>query len=84
MPKILEINGYKFFFYSNEGFPFLERMHVHIRKGERIAKFYLKPEIQISNNYGFSSKELNWIENEIYKNQIIIEEKWNEYFKNRR
>jgi len=33
MSTILNINGYKFFFWSNEGRP-LERIHVHIKKND--------------------------------------------------
>ena len=84
MPKILEINGYKFFFYSNEGYPFLEKMHIHVRKGESIAKYFIEPEIQLANNYGFNSSELGWIEREILKHKNLFEERWNDYFKNRR
>ena len=31
MPKVFEINGFKFFFFSNEGNP-LEPCHIHVRK----------------------------------------------------
>ncbi len=67
MPKIFEKNGYKFFFYSNEGNP-REPLHVHIKKGENNAKFWINPEILINENYGFTSKELNWIKEEINTN----------------
>ena len=42
MPKVLEINGYKFSFYSNEN---QEPAHIHINKGTGNAKYWLKPEI---------------------------------------
>ncbi|WP_367899142.1 hypothetical protein AB3N61_18070 [Leptospira sp. WS58.C1] len=34
----------------------------------------------MDDNYGFSSKELNWIEEEIEKNLDIIQGKWNDFF----
>jgi len=53
MPKILEIDGYKFFFYSNEGEP-LEKCHIHVRKNTKVAKYWLDPEVSISSNYGMT------------------------------
>ncbi|GBF42726.1 hypothetical protein LPTSP2_20160 [Leptospira ellinghausenii] len=79
MPKVLEKNGFKFFFFSNEGNP-REPIHIHVRKGEKIAKFWLKPNAILVDNYGFSSKELNWIEEEIENNSNLIEGKWNDFF----
>lgn len=34
MPTLLKINGFKFFFYSNEHEP----KHIHVLKGEEFAK----------------------------------------------
>lgn len=42
MPTIFRYKGYRFFFFSNEGFP-PEPPHVHVRQGERVAKFWLVP-----------------------------------------
>ena len=79
MPKILEIDGYKFFFYSNEGEP-LEKCHIHVRKHIKVAKYWLDPEVSIASNYGMTSKELNTIEKMIEDNQELIRRKWHEYF----
>ncbi|HIS66667.1 MAG TPA: DUF4160 domain-containing protein, partial [Candidatus Scatomorpha merdipullorum] len=38
MPKVFEIDGFKFFFFSNEGNP-QEPCHIHVRKGNGLAKF---------------------------------------------
>jgi hypothetical protein len=79
MPKILEINGYKFFFFSNEGAP-RERCHVHIRKGNSLAKYWIDPSVMLASSYGFSGKELNWLETCILENQDSLRRHWNEYF----
>ncbi|TGL42485.1 DUF4160 domain-containing protein [Leptospira perdikensis] len=79
MPKVFESNGYKFFFFSNEGNP-REPLHIHVRKGEKLAKFWIFPLILLQENYGFNSKELNWIENEIEGNIMLIQDKWNDFF----
>jgi len=79
MPKIFEWDGYKFFFFSNEGKP-LEPCHVHVRKGDKIAKFWILTEIAVDSSWGMSSKELNILEEKIIENRNLIEEKWNEFF----
>jgi len=38
MPVVLRYQGYKFFFYSNEGNP-LEPAHIHVRLAGKEAKF---------------------------------------------
>jgi hypothetical protein len=40
VPTALRVEGYRFFFYSNEGH---EPPHIHVQKAEGIAKFWLKP-----------------------------------------
>lgn len=47
MPTLFEHEGYRFFFFSNEGDP-REPCHIHIRKGESPAKFWIKPEISLA------------------------------------
>ena len=37
-------------------------MHIHIVKAENEAKFWLEPEIELAENFGFNSKELSFIE----------------------
>jgi hypothetical protein len=79
MPKVFEKNGYKFFFFANEGHP-REPLHIHVRRGEKIAKFWLVPSITIDESFGFLSSELRWIEDEIRKNRDLIEERWYDFF----
>ena len=57
-PKFKELNGFVFKIYSNEE----KRMHIHIVKAENEAKFWLEPEIELAENFGFNSKELSFIE----------------------
>ncbi|WP_409988699.1 DUF4160 domain-containing protein [Cellvibrio sp.] len=40
MPVILRLNGFRFFFYSNEGNP-LEPAHIHVSKDGDEAKIWL-------------------------------------------
>jgi len=75
----LVFKGYFFFFYSNEGLP-LEPCHVHVRKNENVAKFWVVPNVSLASSYGIPSKDLTSIKKFIIKNKTTILEKWNEYF----
>tara|TARA_Y100001935_G_C17042822_1_gene378087 strand:+ start:115 stop:360 length:246 start_codon:yes stop_codon:yes gene_type:complete len=79
MPKVFVKDGHKFFFFSNEGKP-LEPMHIHVRKAEAVAKFWMYPEVRLESAYSFSSKELKWPEKQIEQNRTLIEDTWNGYF----
>jgi hypothetical protein len=79
MPKILEWNGYKFFFFSNEGIP-RELCHIHIRKGEQTAKFWVNPYVSLASAYEMTSKELILLEKKVQENIEYIRRKWNEHF----
>ena len=68
VPKIFEWNGYKFFFFSNEGTP-LEPCHVHIRRGEKRAKFWVKPVVGLAESYEMHSSELTALERIVEENR---------------
>lgn len=57
-PKFKEQNGYVFKIYSNEE----ARIHIHIIKAEKEAEYWLEPDIELAENFGFNSKELSFIE----------------------
>lgn len=76
MPTILRNLGFRFFFYSNEN---NEPPHIHIEKGDATAKIWLQP-IEIENNYGFSSREINQILKIINDNQLNFIQSWHDYF----
>ena len=63
-PKFKEQNGFVFKIYSNEE----ERMHIHVLKAENEAKYWLEPIIELAENFGFNSKELNYIEKILKEN----------------
>lgn len=79
MPVILRYKGYKLFFYSNEGNP-LEPLHIHVRKGESVAKFWVAQEVNLASSYGLSATELNDIAQFVRNNREAIERAWNEFF----
>ena len=64
-PKFKEQNGFVFKIFSNEE----ARIHIHIIKAEKEAKYWL----ELAENYGFNNKELSFIE------KILTE--YGDYFK---
>ena len=77
MPKALEIDGFVFYFYSNEG---NEPCHVHVRKADSTGKIWLEPTIQINYLDGFSTSERRRIESLIEEHYSTLKAKWYEYF----
>jgi hypothetical protein len=76
MPTVLRIDGYRFFFYSNEG---TEPPHIHVQNAERLAKFWLDP-IRLASNIGYNTKELKRIETILREHQAELLEAWHGYF----
>ena len=72
MPKVLQVNGYKFYIYIDDHLP----IHVHVWKGGAEAKIVLEPEISIQSNYGFKSQQLRQVISIISDNYNFIIEKW--------
>ncbi len=76
MPHVLQVGGYRFYFFSNEG---QEPPHIHIKAGNNQAKFWLDPIVLVT-NYGFKAHELNEIERIIRQHRQMFLETWYEYF----
>lgn len=70
MPSLFQLEGLRFFFFSNEGNP-REPLQVPIRKDGHRAKFWLHP-VRLSNNQGFSGQELNKLAQTVETRQIEI------------
>ena len=79
MPVVFRYKGYRFFFHSNEGEP-KEPLHIHARKGEAVAKFWLEPVACVAEVYGMSSHELNELLDVAIENKDLIARYWNEHF----
>lgn len=74
-PKFKEQNGFVFKIYSNEE----TRIHIHIIKAEKEAKYWLEPNIELAENYGFNSKELSFIEKILTENGDYFKVKFTRY-----
>ncbi len=84
MPTLVEIYGYRVFFWSNETG---EPVHVHVCKGKPTAnatKIWLPPEsnpVLANNNSNIPDKELKRILKMVALNRDSIIAQWYDYFK---
>jgi hypothetical protein len=76
VPTVLRWNGFRFYFFSNEG---TEPPHIHVDKGQHTAKLWLAP-VSIGRNIGFSARELRTIEAKVVEDRRLFMEAWYEYF----
>jgi hypothetical protein len=76
MPAVLRVEGFWFLFYSNER---QEPAHVHVRRGEDIAKFWLAP-VRLSWNDGFNIATLSELHRIVRENETLFLRRWNEHF----
>lgn len=79
MPLIFRHDGYRFHFFSNEGDP-REPAHVHVTKAPATAKFWLRPDVNVAYNKGFSSRVQSELIAVIVARREEIEEAWNDHF----
>jgi hypothetical protein len=78
MPTLLRWKGYRFFFYSADGW---EPPHIHVTKDGKEAKIWLH-DLSFGVNMGFSAKELNEIIKEARDRRGRLLEAWNDHFAN--
>jgi hypothetical protein len=76
MPTSLRIGPYRFFFYSSDQD---EPPHVHIKRDNRTAKFWLEP-VRLQRSGRFGPREINEIQRMVVENQELLLREWHEYF----
>ena len=74
MPEIFRSFGFVFFFYSNEG---QEPIHVHVRKADSFAKFWIEP-VELDFSQGMKISDIQKAETLILEHFDIIIKKSNE------
>jgi hypothetical protein len=77
MPTILLLEGFRFFFYSNEND---EPAHIHVKKGDGEGKIWLEAVLGIAWMRGFTNREEDRIWQITNQNKDLFKTKWNEYF----
>ena len=75
MPTVLRLEGFRFFIFSDEG---NEPAHIHARKQDCVAKFWLSP-VSLASNEGFNMATLNRLHRLVRANRDLFLEKWNEH-----
>ena len=76
MPTILEIAGWRLFFYSNES---NEPMHIHARKGGAECKFWIDTgnyNISEAHAYGLKARDKREIRKIIFDHFEYIAQRW--------
>jgi hypothetical protein len=77
MPTVLIVQGFRFFFYSNEND---EPVHIHVEKASATGKIWLEPANRIAYMHNFSNREARQIMDIVNSNAEMFKEKWYEYF----
>jgi hypothetical protein len=78
MPEVFRTRGYVFRFYSNER---NEPPHIHVFRADAEAKFWLLP-VRLEYSYGYTSRQLRFVEEIIRERHVDIMRRWNEHIEN--
>jgi hypothetical protein len=76
MPTVLLVDGFRFYFYSNEG---TEPPHVHVEKGDGAGKWWLDP-VSVVWHDGFTKPQLRRINMIVLEHRERLLEAWDDYF----
>ncbi len=58
----------------------MEPLHIHVEKDDLEAKFWLKPQVSVAYNSGFSARTLRELLEMIESSTEQIERAWNDFF----
>lgn len=75
LPTILRVDGFRFFFFSNEHTP----EHIHIEKGDSYAKIELES-LKVTDSYNLNAKNLKNLISLVKENREKLQGAWDEYF----
>jgi hypothetical protein len=75
-PTVYKVGHYRFFFNSREE----SRMHIHVTKGDGVAKFWLEPIIALANYHHLKTRELRDIELIIREHEDEFKAAWRRHF----
>jgi hypothetical protein len=76
MPTVLRTGPYRLFFYSREND---EPPHVHIERGDAIAKYWLEP-VELASSRRFPVHELTALRALVIEHRQAILDAWHEHF----
>jgi hypothetical protein len=75
-PTVFREGPYRFYFFSREE----TRMHVHVHGPTGEAKFWLEPTVELAQNYGLSSQQVNTVLRVIREREDDIRKAWKTHF----
>jgi hypothetical protein len=75
-PTVFKYKNYRFLFFSREE----SRIHIHVTSPEGEAKFWIKPEISLAKNFGFSQNQITELKKVVEEHKNDIENAWTEHF----
>ncbi|MFA6137016.1 MAG: DUF4160 domain-containing protein [Sulfurimonas sp.] len=75
MPTVLRVDGFRFFFFSDEHLP----LHIHVEKGDGYLRVELET-FKVTDRYKFSQGDERKIVAIINEHQQKLIGAWNEYF----
>ena len=84
MPTVLLIDGWRFFFYADEG---TEPIHVHVQKAEKDCKYWLSPDsfdIREQFAYNMNQRDKRHVRRLIFEHFDQLVAAWNEFQARRR
>jgi hypothetical protein len=79
MPTILYIDGWRFFFYSNER---NEPIHIHVQKGDKECKYWLDSsnfEVKEAYTFQMNNKDKRVVKKYIFEYFELIEKEWKDF-----
>jgi hypothetical protein len=76
MPTVMNVSGFRFFFYSMEG---AEPPHIHVERDRCTAKFRLDP-VRLARSRGLRAHELNGLRALVIEHRITFKEAWHGHF----
>jgi hypothetical protein len=79
MPTVFRHDGFRFFFYSNEGSP-REPAHIHVLGEGGEAKFWLRPDVAVAESQGLTARTLRHLASVVEMRRDEIERAWHDYF----
>ena len=79
MPTIFRRDGFRFYFFSNEGDP-REPAHIHVRRGAEEAKIWLEPEVAVAESFGLNAKALNALSRIVEDERAFQLRAWHDHF----
>lgn len=77
MPTVLIVEGFRFFFFSNEGF---EPPHIHVEKGDGHAKWWLQEPARLAHSGGLTPSQLRRVRELVDEHRPKFLDAWYEYF----